>query len=278
MNSLKRIKEEYRNLNRSFVSSIGLTVGLFEENNYYRWKFTLIGAKDSIYCGGLFFLEIIFPNDYPETSPKIRFLTPIYHLNVNSSSNACGIGAIRPNFINSWNPSSSIREILIKLYTIFYNQNPDSPFDIKQAKEYEENKSLFELKAKYFTKKYANIFQKQLNGDKDWDFFYDINDINYKPKIPKKEENIIYNEYDNNEFITLFFCFNDEITKIKCQLKELTRDVIERFFNKTQINKDIEKLFIYNGKRIELDIPIWHNEIVKYSEILVIDTSDIKFL
>ena len=275
MNSLKRIKEEYRNLNSSCLQYLGLTVGLFEENNYYRWRFTLIGAEDSIYCGGLFYLEITFPNDYPETSPKIRFLTPIYHLNVNSSSNACGIGAIRPNFINCWNPSSSVREILIKLFTIFYNQNPDSPFDIKQAKEYEENKSLFELKAKYFTKKYANIFQKQLNGDKDWDFFYDIN---YKPKNPKKEENIIYNEYDNNEFITLFFCFNDEITKIKCQLKELTRDIIERFLNKTQINKDIEKLFIFDCKRIEPDIPIGHNGIPESSVILVIDTSDIKFL
>ena len=278
MNSLQRLKEEYRKIIKYPVANAGMTVGLFEENNYYRWRFTLIGAEDSIYCGGLFYLEITFPNDYPETSPKIRFLTPIYHLNVNSSSNACGIGAIRPNFINSWNPSSSIREILIKLYTIFYNQNPDSPFDINKAKEYEENKSLFELKAKYFTKKYANGLQKQLNGDKDWDFFYDINDINYKPKNPKKEENIIYNEYDNNEFITLFFDFNDEKTEIKCQLKELTRDVIERFFNKTQTNKDTKKLFIFNCKRIELDIPIGYNGISKSSEILVIDTSDIIFL
>ena len=43
----------------------------------------MIAPKDSLYSGGLFFLQIIFPNDYPNSAPEIKFITPIYHINVN---------------------------------------------------------------------------------------------------------------------------------------------------------------------------------------------------
>ena len=61
------------------------------------------------------------------------------------------------NVTNLWNPGTTVREVLTRLYSIFYCQNSDAAYGIDRAKEYVTSRPLFEIKAKYFTKKYANL-------------------------------------------------------------------------------------------------------------------------
>ena len=79
-------------------------------------------SKRYYICWGFIFFKISFPKDYPKSSPKINFITPIYHLNICSlegtNSNET-FGYIRENTINFYNPPSSPIEILKKLYAIF---------------------------------------------------------------------------------------------------------------------------------------------------------------
>ena len=42
------------------------------------------GPTGSPYAGGSFKLEILVPDRYPFEPPKIRFITPIYHPNIDS--------------------------------------------------------------------------------------------------------------------------------------------------------------------------------------------------
>ena len=59
MNS--RLKEEYKEIIMNPLHKIGMTIGLFKEDNLYEGKLSLLGAKDSPYKGGLFFLKLSFP-------------------------------------------------------------------------------------------------------------------------------------------------------------------------------------------------------------------------
>jgi len=40
-------------------------------------------------AGGVFKLELFLPDDYPMTPPKIRFLTKIFHPNVDKLGRIC---------------------------------------------------------------------------------------------------------------------------------------------------------------------------------------------
>ena len=151
---LKRLKSEYTAINLKPIANIGCTVGLYEQDNFYKWRCTLLGPKDSPYKGGMFYLTLTFPKDYPKSAPEIRFFTRIYHLNICPYKHSLGL--VYPNFIKDWNPSTTPAEILSKIFAIFYIHNPDSPFGIKRAEEYLINKPLYEEKIKYFTKKYAS--------------------------------------------------------------------------------------------------------------------------
>ena len=177
LNAMKIIREEFKQLSRNPRQSLGITVGLFNDDNIFEWKCTILGPNDTCYKNGLFFLKIKFPDDYPNSKPEVIFLTPIYHLNVKYFvENSQPLGHICVNTLNDWKPGDSVIKVLPELFTLLYKNNPDSPYDDtnnSRKKEFINNRDKFEEKAKYFTKKYANTHIKDIkeypNG---WDFTY----------------------------------------------------------------------------------------------------------
>ena len=47
------------------------------------------GPGQSPYEGGIFKLELFLPDEYPMVPPKIRFLTKIYHPNIDRLGRIC---------------------------------------------------------------------------------------------------------------------------------------------------------------------------------------------
>ena len=151
--TMKYLKTEYDNLQKDPILSLGCTVGLVN-NDIFHWKITLLGPVDTPYAGGLFTLTADFPEKYPNVKPEVKFVNKIYHLNVSPSS-----GHICISILNSYKPKTPIVDVISGIFSLFYNQNPDSPYDHGMANEYRTKKAEFDKKAKEWTAKYASMNQ-----------------------------------------------------------------------------------------------------------------------
>jgi ubiquitin-protein ligase len=48
-----------------------------------------IGPEGSPFEGGVFKLELFLPEEYPMSAPKVRFMTKIYHPNIDKLGRIC---------------------------------------------------------------------------------------------------------------------------------------------------------------------------------------------
>ncbi|KAF9199041.1 hypothetical protein BGZ49_010883 [Haplosporangium sp. Z 27] len=72
----EQIREYYRENNTSAVE-----VELVDGNPFV-WTFTLFGKPMSNYDGGMFKVQMVFHDTFPDIQPRVKFLTPMYHVHV----------------------------------------------------------------------------------------------------------------------------------------------------------------------------------------------------
>ena len=283
MSSQELLKKEFEDLQNNPNTCTGCTVGLFNKIDYFNWKVSLVGPRDTPYVGGLFFLKISFPQDYPQTSPRINFLTPIYHLNVWPRNDAKeNLGLITERAFNYWKPNSPAKEILTKLYAIFYINNEQEYYLPERLSEYKQNNYLYNLKVEYFTNKYANTqnLEKGLKfGEKDWDFnvnSYYLRTIKFIWKPFEKSYIKTYDDNNTEEEINLIISINgSEEQDFKCKKRENARDVVKRFLNKIGKvlieNKEGDNIiFIFGLRKLILDKTIGQNGLKNNHKIMMI--------
>ena len=173
--AMKRIWKEFREILHLPDANIGLSIGLPDQDNIFRWRANIVGPRDSSYKGGIFDLRVEFPDNYPESAPEIYFITPIFHLNVNPYKNkdwGIKLGHVSLTILDNWKPEYTIREIVTYIFALLYNPNPNFAYGFERVNEFKFNRKLYEEKVKYFTKKYANVFTFCKKHDK-WDFSYE---------------------------------------------------------------------------------------------------------
>ncbi len=136
----------------------------------------MTGPNDSSFRRGLFYLRILFPDDYPTHKPEVCFLTPIYHVNIKHRKARTPtdekLGHVCISTLNFWKPTIQMREVLTNIFALFYLGNPQSPYGLDRQAEMMNNKPLYEEKCAYFTKKYAHPSMGVKEYFEDWDFTY----------------------------------------------------------------------------------------------------------
>jgi len=109
-----------------------------------------MGPDDSPYTGGVFFLNIHFPTDYPFKPAKINFTTRIYHPNINSNGSIC-LDILK----DQWSPALTISKVLLSISSLLTDANPDDPLVPEIAHIYKTDKAKYEATAREWTRKYA---------------------------------------------------------------------------------------------------------------------------
>ena len=60
-----------------------------DSNNPRHFRVVLRGPEGTPYEGGMFRLELFLPADYPMAPPKVRFMTKVYHPNIDKIGRIC---------------------------------------------------------------------------------------------------------------------------------------------------------------------------------------------
>ncbi|XP_064004484.1 ubiquitin-conjugating enzyme E2 D3 isoform X1 [Pogoniulus pusillus] len=119
-------------------------------DDMFHWQATIMGPNDSPYQGGVFFLTIHFPTDYPFKPPKVAFTTRIYHPNINSNGSIC-LDILR----SQWSPALTISKVLLSICSLLCDPNPDDPLVPEIARIYKTDRDKYNRISREWTQKYA---------------------------------------------------------------------------------------------------------------------------
>jgi len=127
------------------------SAGPKNDSDLYKWEGFIMGPEGSPYQGGMFQLEINFPDNYPFKPPKINFLTKIYHPNIKSHNGAICLDVLK----DAWTPALTITKLLLSISSLLTEPNPSDPLEPSIANLYQRNISEFNETAMSWTLKYA---------------------------------------------------------------------------------------------------------------------------
>jgi ubiquitin-conjugating enzyme E2 A len=105
-----------------------------DPGNIFCWTGEIHGPPETEWEGGVFKIVLDFLESYPTEAPKVRFITKIFHPNVDENGNVC-VDVLQ----NNWTATSDVLSILISLQILLTCPNPASPANREAAKLFKSN-------------------------------------------------------------------------------------------------------------------------------------------
>ena len=148
LKAVKRIKKEIEEIKKEPPANC--SAGPINEDNLFEWQASIVGPSNSPYAGGLFRLSVSFSDKYPFKPPKIKFVTKIFHPNINSNGSIC-LDILN----NNWSPALTIIKVLLSISSLLTDPNPDDPLDKFAANLYLNNREEYNKQARLKTIQHA---------------------------------------------------------------------------------------------------------------------------
>ena len=146
--ALRRIRKELHDITNDPPPNISAgPIG----DDLFEWRATMMGPANSPYEGGVFFLHIGFPMDYPFKPPKVRFETKIYHCNINDRG-GISIDILKDN----WSPALTLSKCLVAIQSLLAEPYTDDYLVPSIGKLYKTNRELHDMNANEMAVKYAD--------------------------------------------------------------------------------------------------------------------------
>ncbi|CAH3172470.1 unnamed protein product [Porites lobata] len=118
----------------------------------------IVGSDGTPYAGGSFRLEIHLPERYPFYPPKVKFVTKIYHPNIDGNGRIC-LDTLQMPPKGAWKPALNISTVLTSIQLLMAEPNPDDPLVAEISEEFKFNRPQFLQKVKEWTQKYATGYK-----------------------------------------------------------------------------------------------------------------------
>jgi len=145
--ALKRINRELRDLGE--LESATFSAGPIGDD-MFKWQGQLMGPEGTPYEGGVFMLDITFPQDFPYKPPEVKFTTKVYHCNVNDKGGIC-----MEMLKDKWSPLIKISEVLMAIASLLAQPEADHALVPEIASLLISNKEEHDKTAAEWTRKFA---------------------------------------------------------------------------------------------------------------------------
>jgi len=145
----------------------GFSVGLEDESNVFVWDVVMFGQSNTIYDGGILKAKLTFPSDYPNSPPKMQFVTPMWHPNIYPDGQVCISILHAPgddqygyeSAAERWSPVQTVETIVVSVMSLLEDKpNTDSPANVDAAKDVRENYTEYKKKVRRLCRKSAEDY------------------------------------------------------------------------------------------------------------------------
>jgi ubiquitin-conjugating enzyme E2 G1 len=157
--------KEYRRLQEN--PSEHYSIGLIDENVYV-WEVLILGPRRTPYENGIFQAKMIFPLNYPEAPPTFRFISEMWHPNIDKDGNVCISILHKPgedeygyeSADERWLPVRHPESVILSIISLLSSPNCESPANIDAAQQHRDDEEGYNRKIVRLTAKTIEFQEK----------------------------------------------------------------------------------------------------------------------